>query len=139
MPLPFLLTSSDGFTGGGAYTRFGAPTLSGIWTPSTGGAASQVDRSTPGALALVQHGTAVSTGGARSQIVSTAGVGVASHVYIAQSSAAIMTSSGGGGTAPAYTGMGAAIMYDAGTNRIMVFSTVNGVWLATVVLTGLTT
>ena len=130
MPLPFLISSSDGSVAGGAYTRFSAPTLSGIWTPSTGGAASQVDRSTPGALGLVQHGTVVSTLGARAQVVSTAVAAItnASYVYITQTTA--LFHSGSTATfAPPLSGMGAALMWDAGNGRLGVFSTVANTWL----------
>jgi hypothetical protein len=132
MPLPFLISSSDGSVAGGAYTRFSAPTLSGTWTPSTSGAASQVGRSIPGALGLVQHGTVVSTLGARAQVVSTAAAAVtrASYVYITQTTGPVSTSSfASGESAPPLTGMGAALVFDAARLRIGVYSTVVGSWI----------
>ena len=90
MPLPFLVSSSDNFVGGGAYSRVKAPLLSGVFTPSTA-ATLGTEGQIIGALGLVQVGVAVSTNasGVRAQVVSTAGLDVASHVYIAQTSAAI--------------------------------------------------
>lgn len=140
MPLPFLISSSDGNVAGGSYTRHGSPILSGIFVPSTSGAASQVDASIPGAMALVQHGTVVSTLGARVQVVSTlpAAVSRASYTYITQTTGAIATSSNAAGdAAPPYSGMGAALIWDAANKRLGVFSTVNNMWLFT--NTGVTT
>jgi hypothetical protein len=130
MPLPFLLTSSDGFVGGGQYTRHKGAILSGNFTATTsaGTLAEGV-----GGLGLVQPGTVTSTLGPRVQVVSTAAAAIrgANYVYITQTTAAFHAGSTAGAFNPPLSGMGAALLWDAGNNRLGIFSTVSDTWMFT--------
>src|SRR6266851_742260 len=131
MPLPFLLTSSDGFVGGGQYNRFKGTVLSGVYliTSSAGTPIEGV-----GGVGLVQGANVTSTLGVRTQVLSTlpAAISAANYVYIPQTTGFIATSSNAAGdAAPPLSGMGAALIWDAGNKRLGVFSTVNNIWLFT--------
>lgn len=129
MPLPFLLTSSDGFVGGGQYTRFKGAILGGTYTGTTSAGTPSEGVSGVG---LVQPGTVVSTLGNRTQVLSTltAAITAANYIYIPQTTGAVVTTSFAAGEgAPPLTGMGAALLWDAGRQRIGIYSTVAGSWL----------
>jgi hypothetical protein len=130
MPLPFLLTSSDGFVGGGQYTRHKGAILSGNFTATTsaGTLAEGV-----GGLGLVQPGTVTSTLGPRVQVVSTAAAAIrgANYVYITQTTGSFHVGSTVGAFSPPLTGMGAALIWDAANNSLGVYSTVNDTWVFT--------
>ena len=129
MPLPFLLTSSDGFVGGGQYTRFKGAVLGGNYTATT--SAGTVAEGVSG-VGLVQPGTITSTLGVRVQVLSTliAALSAANYVYIPQTTGSIVTSSSvAADGAPPLSGMGAALLFNAGTNRLCIYSTVNNSWL----------
>lgn len=134
MPLPFLLTSSDNFVGGGQYTRFKGAVLAGTYVATT--SAGTLSEGVAG-VGLVQPGTVTSTAGVRSQVISTAiftpaAVAPVNYVYIPQTTGAIATSSDAAGSgAPPLSGMGAALIWDAGNRRLGVYSTVTGTWMFT--------
>jgi hypothetical protein len=122
MPIPMVLTSSDSFTGGMKYSRFGGPVFSGTVADNAGGSVPP-----PGAIALIQSTAALAT-----QIITATGQpAVSAFVYIPQGTLG-MTSSGTANIAasPPYTGIGAAIYYDGTRKKLSVFSTINGDWLS---------
>ena len=135
MPLPFLLTSSDGFTGGGQYTRFKGAALAGTFTATT--SVGQAQEGVAG-IGLVQPGTVVSTLGVRVQVLSTlpAAISAANYIYISQTTGAVATSSNAAGdAAPPLTGMGAALLWNAGASKLAIFSTVSNSWMYTAAFT----
>ena len=124
MPLPGFLTTDGGLPN----TRFRAPVLVGsVSEGSSGGPLPIV-----GGFIPVQSAGTVTTSAASpilNQVVSTlaARVGTASFVYIPQTTGAIATSSfAGGDSAPNYTSVGAALIWDAGNSRLGIYSTASG-------------
>ena len=130
MPLPFLLTSSDGFVGGGQYTRFKGAVLAGTFVATT--SAGTAGEGVAG-VGLVQPGTVTSTAGVRSQVISTAAAAIrgTNYVYIPQTTGSFHVGSTVGGFNPPLTGMGAALIWDAGNNSLGIYSTVNDTWVFT--------
>lgn len=130
MPLPFLVSSSDGFVAGGQYTRFKGAVLAGTFVNTT--AAGVLSEGAAG-IGLVQPGIVVSTLGARTQVVSTAAAAIraANYIYITQTTAVFHAASTVGAFNPPLSGMGAALMWDAGNNRLGVYSTVADTWMFT--------
>lgn len=128
MPLPFLLTSSDNFTGGGQYTRFKGAVLAGTYIATT--SAGTPSEGVAG-VGLVQPGTITSTAGVRSQVVSTAAAAIrgANYIYIPQTTGSFHVGSTAGGFDPPLTGMGAALIWDAGSRSLGVYSTVDNSWV----------
>ena len=131
MSLPFVFSTAGLFAyGGGAFTKLKGLILSGSWTAST---AISGPLPEAGGFALVQPGHVVSTLGIANQVVSTlpAAVAAANYVYISQTTGPIFTTSSTDVTvaAPPMTGMGAALLWDAGNKRLNVYSTVHG-WVA---------
>ena len=123
MPIPMVLTSSDSFTGGMKYSRFGGPVFSGqIADTAPGGPVPA-----PGALALIQSTAALAT----QLVTTTAQPATSSFVYITQGSVSVTSSNTANvGASPPYTGMGAAIYYDTTRKKLSVFSTVLGDWVS---------
>lgn len=131
MPLPFFVTTSDNSVAGGQYHRFSGVLLAGTLGSTVTGV-DPAGTSRPGAVALIQPATVVSTLGQRAQLVSTAQAAAASYVYIPVTTGAIATSSFAAGEgAPPLSGMGAALIWDAGNERLGVYSTVADAWLWT--------
>ena len=128
MPLPFFVTTSDSSVSGQPYTRMKGLILSGsLAEGSTAGP--QVPAA---GVALIQPISVVSTLGQLAQVLSTAAasVSVANYLYITQTTGPVSTSSfGSGASAPPLTGMGAALIWDAGRSKLGVYSTVAGGWL----------
>ena len=122
MALPFVVTSSDSYTGSGKYSRFGGPVLSGQIADNAGGPVPA-----PGAIALVQSTAALTT----QIITTTAQPTKSSFVYITQGTLA-MTSSGTASisAAPPYTGMGAAMYFDYTRKKLSIYSTGVGDWVS---------
>lgn len=123
MPIPMVLTSSDNFTGGQKYSRFGGVVYSGgIADNGVGGPILP-----PGGLALIQSTAPLAT----QVIASTVGIANGAYVYIPQGTVAVTSSSGGvapGG--PAYTGIGAALYFDITRKKLSIFSTGVGEWVS---------
>ncbi len=126
MPLPGFLTTDSGSLG----NRFKQPLLSGSIADggSSGGPVAPI-----GGLIMVQPVAAITSSGASSpilnQVVSTAAaaIGAASFVYIPQTTGAIATSSfAAAASAPNYTSVGAALIWDAGNSRLGIYSTAGG-------------
>lgn len=123
MPIPMVLTSSDGFTGSQKYSRFGGPVYSG--TVADNGVGGPLPA--PGAVALIQSTAPLAT----QVIASTVGIARGSYVYIPQGTVGV-SSSGGTTTpgGPAYTGIGAALYFDITRRKLSIFSTGVGEWLS---------
>ena len=141
---PLLLGYSTADPGGQTLDSTGAhsgtasqPLLSFYNRPDTGLFASNVTTSAS-EVRWSQIGTAVTFWSTAGCYVGTTSFqstgGVSQAFYIPQSTGALMTSSGGG-TAPATLSLGAAIVFDAGRNKLCVFSTVANAWLGTAPLT----
>lgn len=124
MPIPMVLTSSDGFTGGRNARRFGGPVFSGSRGDESGVGG---PRPSPGAVALIQSTSPLLT----QLVATTAEMALASYVYITQGSVAVTSSNTANvGAAPPYVGIGAALYYDTGRKKLSVFSTVLNDWLS---------
>ncbi len=123
MPIPFVVSSSDGYTGSMRYSRFGGPVFSGNLASGITGDVLP----TPGACALIQ-----STAPRLTQLIATSGeLARASFHYIAQGSFAVSSSTNAAlAAAPPYTGMGAALYFDTTRFKLSVYSTVVGDWLS---------
>jgi hypothetical protein len=117
-----VLTTSDGFTGGQKYSRFGAPIYSGGIADNAGGPVPG-----PGGIALIQSTAALAT-----QLITTTGQPAKSgFVYITQGTLTMSSSTNANiAASPPYTGQGAAIYFDATRFKLSVFSTVVGDWLS---------
>jgi len=128
MPLPFIHSTTSLF--GLAYTGFRGLILSGPWNPST---AVTGPIHPPSGIALVQPGTVCSTLGPSAQVLSTlpGAVSAANYLYITQTTGPIYTTSSTDVlvAAPPQSGMGAALLWDAGNRRLNVYSTVHG-WVS---------
>ena len=123
MPLPFVLTSSDAYTGSQKYNRFGGPVLSG--TIQDNGAGGPLVG--PGGFACVQSTATLAT-----QIITATGQpAVSAFVYIPQGTLAV-TSSGTANivASPPFTGMGAALYFDYTRKKLSIFSTGVGDWVS---------
>lgn len=120
MPIPMILTSSAGYTGGTPYSRFGGP----IYSGTVGGSDPQPPIC---AVALIQ-----STAALRTQLVTTTGQTARSaFVYITQGTLGVSSSNTANiAAAPPYTGIGAALYFDATRQKLSVYSTVVGDWLS---------
>ena len=117
MPIPMVLTSSDSFTGGMKYSRFGGPIFSG--TIGETGA--------PGAVALLQSTASLTA----QTITTTAQTAKSAFVYITQGTLAVSSSTNTLiAAAPPYTGMGAAVYFDGTRKKLSVFSTIVGDWVS---------
>lgn len=123
MPLPFIHSTTSLF--GLAYTGFRGLVLAGQWNAST---APTGPLAPPAGLALVQPGAVCSTLGPAPQILSTlaASISGANFLYIPQTTGTIFVSASTVGTAtPPLSGMGAAIVWDAGNKRLNIWSSVH--------------
>jgi len=132
MALPFVFSSAGaGAYFGQAYTRFKGLILAGSWTGNSTALTGPLPD--PSGIALIQPSQVVSTLGATVQVISTlpAAVAAANYVYISQTTGPIFTTSSTDVlvAAPPMTGMGAALLWDAGNKRFNVYSTVHG-WVA---------
>src|SRR5262245_39085551 len=123
MPLPFVQTSTDNFTGGLPYNRFRGVVLSGqLETLSPAGG----PLPPPGGFACIQSTAAVLP----QMIATTAATGTANYFYITQGTVSVTSSTNTTiAAAPPLTGMGAALYYDTARKKICVFSTVTNDWL----------
>lgn len=143
MPIPgYVLSSSDGFTGGQNQTRFAGPLISGNISDSKGqGGVGPIGK--PGAMLLMQSSAAGSTGITNSLVsnaLSTAAAAIAraAFIYIPQTTNPVATTSFASlESAPPYIGCGAALVWDAGRNRLTVWSTAGGAgtWFASAAYT----
>lgn len=126
MPLPGFVSTDGGL----AHTRFRAPVLSGTLSEGTSSGPGPVP--VVGGFIPVQPFNAVTTASlnvALNQVLSTAAANIAraSFVYIPQTTGAIATSSfAGGDSAPQYTSVGAALIWDASNQRLGIYSTAGG-------------
>jgi hypothetical protein len=116
MPIPMVLTSSDSFTGGHKYNRFGGPIYSGQVADNASGGPLPA----PGAVALIQ-----STAPLLTQFVSTGAMARAGLVFIPQTTGTPVPDA----AAPAYTGIGGALVWDSAQKTLCVYSTVTGAWM----------
>lgn len=120
MPIPMVLTSSDGFTGSMKYSRFGGPVFSG--TVADGGSSGPLPA--PGAVALIQ-----STAALVNQVISTGAPARGSYIYIPVSTNS-MVSSANSAAAPPYAGFGAALVWNDADKRLEVYSSGSSGWLS---------
>lgn len=132
MALPFVFSSAgSGAYFGQAYTRIKGLMLAGSWTGNSTAVTGPL--SDASGIALIQPAQVVSTLGATVQVVSTlpAAVAAANYIYITQTTGPIFTTSSTdvGIAAPPMSGMGAALLWDAGSKRFNVYSTVHG-WVS---------
>lgn len=119
MPLPFF---STGGIFGTAYSRVRGLLLAGELGTTQTGPISPV-----AGIALVQPALVCSTvaSGAAQQLLSTAkaAISAANFIYIPQTTGPVSVSATtAGDSAPPQFGMGAAIVWDAGNKRLMVWS-----------------
>lgn len=127
MPLPFFFSSGSLF--GAAYTRTKGLLLSGALGSTNTGPIEAV-----GGIALIQPALVCSTvaNGALQQLLSTAkaAISAANFIYIPQTTGPISVSATtAGDSAPPQSGMGAAVVWDSGSKRFMVWSSAHD-WLA---------
>lgn len=122
MPIPFIFSSGSLF--GASFTRVRGLFLAGVSGSTTAGPIAPA-----AGIALVQPALVLSSAGMASQIVSTAAAAIsaANYVYIPQTTGPVSTSSFAGmESAPPQTGMGAALIFNAATRRLGIFSTADG-------------
>lgn len=117
MPLPIVSSTVEI-----PYNRMKHLFLSGSLQDTPG-----VTQPSPGGVALIQ-----STASAATQLITTTGQPAKSaFVYITQGTVAVTSSTNAGiAAAPPYTGMGAALYFDATRNKLSIYSTVNGDWFS---------
>jgi hypothetical protein len=131
MPLPGYgnLTSSQGSVGGAKYTRLQGPALVGQLADNTSGGPSYA----PGAVIMVQStASPITAPGVLGTAAATVSRGA--YIYIPQTTGAIATSSfADGESAPPYSDCGAVLVWDAGNDRLLIYSTASGagVWKGT--------
>ena len=132
MPLPGygVAGSSQGNVGGTKYTRFGGPLL--VGQSADNPSASVGPLYAPAAVILVQTTAARNTPGTIS--TAAAVISRSAYIYIPQTTAGIATSSfADGESAVPYSDCGAALVWDAGSDRLWIYSTASGsgVWKGT--------
>jgi hypothetical protein len=133
MALPGAVTTSDNSVGGSRVTRFGGPIVvgsiesRGMVPPVSGVLLAQ---------STVALSTSVTTHPYVNNLISTAAAAVtkANYIYIPQTTGPIATSSfAAGDSAPPYSAAGAVLVWDAGSDRLWIYSTASGsgVWKGT--------
>jgi hypothetical protein len=133
MPLPGAVTTSDSSVGGSRVTRLGGPVV--VGTIDAQGLVPPVS-----GIFLVQstvvRSTGITTHPYQNTLLSTAAASIskANFMYIPQTTGPVATSSfADAESAPPYTGGGAALLWDAGSDRLWIYSTASGsgVWKGT--------
>lgn len=122
MPIPFVFSSGSLF--GSAFTRVKGVLFSGSLGSTNAGPIEPA-----AGIALIQPALVLSSAGVSAQIVSTAAAAIsaANYVYIPQTTGPVSTSSFAAmESAPPQTGMGAALIFNAATRRLGIFSTADG-------------
>jgi hypothetical protein len=118
----YVLSTSANPSGGIPNTRIPNVVVVGQVTDNTGSG----PKYQPGGVVVIQ-----STASVINQVVSTAGTGTASFIYIPVVAATLVSSSNGfQSTAPPYTGCGAAMVWNDGAKRLEIWSSGTGAWLA---------